>query len=313
MAIAGEGKYQLKGIYGKQSVPVFKIRKLGARHEVVDLMVKILLEGDVHDSWLTGDNHQILPTDTQKNTCYIAALNTDYDSGEAYGVALGRDILGRHAHISCVQLEVEERPWERVRIAGKEHNHAFIQSRDPHKITCNLRVPRNGSVEVTSGVREISLMKTTQSAFEGYIVDKYTTLEPVGPGSDNPDRIMCTEMNARWRYTSAAASPASTDFKAVNADVLRLLIEEFGGPADTGRFSKSLQETANRMAVRVLDDRPEIEEVKLVTPNIHHFRAGLEPFGLANPNVVFQTTDLRTSASGHIITQMSRKGASAKL
>jgi urate oxidase len=48
--------YQLSGIYGKQSVPVFKLRK-GRAHDIVDMAVKIMLEGQVSDSWLSGDNH----------------------------------------------------------------------------------------------------------------------------------------------------------------------------------------------------------------------------------------------------------------
>jgi len=38
--------------YGKQSVPVFKVRKDGLVHEVIDMMVDITLEGTVADSWL---------------------------------------------------------------------------------------------------------------------------------------------------------------------------------------------------------------------------------------------------------------------
>jgi urate oxidase len=101
---------------------VFKIRKersgVGKRHEVIDLMIQIMLDGHVQDSWLTGNNHQILPTETQKNTCarldvaclaastetwfgtgYVAALNNEYDCAEEYAVALANDILRRHTHI----------------------------------------------------------------------------------------------------------------------------------------------------------------------------------------------------------------------
>lgn len=54
--------------------PVFKINKEkgGNRHEVVDLKVHIMLEGDVYESW-SGFNHEILPTETQKNTCELVA------------------------------------------------------------------------------------------------------------------------------------------------------------------------------------------------------------------------------------------------
>ena len=34
--------------------------------------------GDINASWLEGLNHQIVPTETQKNTCYAIALKTDF-------------------------------------------------------------------------------------------------------------------------------------------------------------------------------------------------------------------------------------------
>ena len=45
--------YSLGAMYGKQSVPVFKVRKFGARHEVVDLLVQIMLDGKC-TSWGVG-------------------------------------------------------------------------------------------------------------------------------------------------------------------------------------------------------------------------------------------------------------------
>ncbi len=75
-------------------MPVFKVQKpSGKRHEIVDMVVSIMLEGDVAKSWLTGENSQILPTETQKNTCYAIALETDFRCIEQYALALGRDIL----------------------------------------------------------------------------------------------------------------------------------------------------------------------------------------------------------------------------
>lgn len=57
--------------YGKQSVPVFKIlrgrqddapRVDGGKDSILDMIVDILLEGDVSGSWLAGDNQgTILP------------------------------------------------------------------------------------------------------------------------------------------------------------------------------------------------------------------------------------------------------------
>jgi len=297
--------YELEASYGKQSVPVFKIRKQGKHHDVVDLMVQILLEGDVKNSWLTGDNRQILPTETQKNTCYVNSLNQEYDCAEDYGVGLALDILERHKHIMVVNLDITERPWQRAVVQGKPHNHVFLKPKDPWKMRTTLRVPRNGPTKVTSGVSDLCIMKTTQSGFENFIVDKYTTLQPVGPGSQNSDRIQCTEMTAHWVF----GQPPKDGYKVTNKGVLDILVEEWSGPPEEGIYSASVQVTAYRMATKVLEKYQCIDEVCIFTPNIHHYRSELETFGLQNANVVFQSTDCNTTASGLIKTLVKRSSS----
>ena len=63
------------------------------------------------------------------------------------------------------------------------------------------------------------------------------------------------------------------------------------------------------MCVEVLRNFADVSSVFLVTPNIHHYPYPLEQFGLSNPNIVFQSTDCHTTASGRIETHVSRPGA----
>jgi len=296
--------YQLKAKYGKQSVPVFKIRKNGSRHEIIDLKVKISLEGEILDSWTKGDNHQIIPTETQKNTCYALALKTDYDCPELYALSLARDMLDRHAHLSRVFVDCEQRVWERLTVDGEPHDHAFYSGTGPIINGCSVISDRI-SERVYSGVKGLRLMKTTQSGFKGYIEDEYTNLKPVGEGTSSPDRIMCTELEALWQYNQ----PPAHGYQSTNQAILNLLLEKWAGPARGGTYSKSVQETAHMMAQSVLNQFPEIESMYLGTPNIHHYRYGLEEFGLKNENVVFQSTDCHNTASGRIETRLSRRRA----
>eukprot|EP00052_Salpingoeca_macrocollata_P001317 m.24935 g.24935 ORF g.24935 m.24935 type:complete len:301 (-) comp11284_c0_seq1:316-1218(-) len=293
--------FHLDATYGKQSVPVFKVVKHGKKHTVIDMQVKIMLEGNVKDSWLTGENHQIVPTETQKNTCYALALQTDFDCAEDYGIALGNDMLARHKHIDRVKLEIAEKKWDRVKVFGSEHNHSFQCAKDATKNTCFVEVTRHGAT-VSSGVCDVNLMKTTQSGFKGFIQDKYTNLQPVGAGSSSPDRIMCTQLTTNWKFSRKPAS----GYAVANKAIFQTLLENWAGPPEDGRFSKSVQETAYIMATAVLDQFPEVESVYLATPNIHHYTYPLEQFGMKNPNVVFQSTDCHTTASGRIETRVSR-------
>jgi urate oxidase len=247
-----------------------------------------------------------LPTETQKNTCYANALLNEFDCVEDYGLALGRDILKRHKHIDAVRLELEERLWERVTVSdGGAHNHAFFAHRDPIKRTASIAMSRN-AFSVTAGVADIKLMKTTQSGFKGFIEDKYTNLKPVGEGTASPDRIMCTLLDGTWTYTRRP----SRGFSATNAQVLQVLLNQFAGPAKTGKFSLSLQDTTYRMCTAALNTVPELSEVHLKTPNVHFYTYPLETFGLSNPNIVFQSTDPASTASGRIVTTVRRPKSS---
>ena len=51
---------------------------------------------------------------------------------------------------------------------------------------------------ITSGVDGLTILKTTKSAFTGYIKDKLTTLKPA------TDRIFGTRATVTWDYASAA-------------------------------------------------------------------------------------------------------------
>ena len=105
--------YSLGASYGKQSVPVFKVLKSGQGasevHSVLDMVVQVTLFGAVDKSWLSGDNSQIVPTETQKNTGYAIALQNEFDCPEDYAAILGRDFLSRHGHLSTTEICVRAR------------------------------------------------------------------------------------------------------------------------------------------------------------------------------------------------------------
>jgi hypothetical protein len=52
-----------------------------------------------------------------------------------------------------------------------------------------------------------------------------------------------------------------------------------------------------------------IDSIDLVTPNVHYYAWPATKFGLDNPNVVFQSTEPSSTASGRIRTVLSRKAA----
>ena len=56
--------------YGKAESRVVRIVRDTPRHEIVDLNVTSLLRGDFEAAHVHGDQSNVLPTDTQKNTAF---------------------------------------------------------------------------------------------------------------------------------------------------------------------------------------------------------------------------------------------------
>jgi urate oxidase len=130
-------------------------------------------------------------------------------------------------------------------------------------------------VWVVSGLQDLVVLKSTGSEFKGFLKDEYTTLQ------ETDDRILATSLVARWRYQGTAVD-WNKSYDAVQAT----LVETF---ATT--YSRALQETLYLMGTRVLETAGDVAEIKFSAPNKHHFVYDLSPFGLDNPNEVFNAAD----------------------
>ena len=133
---------------------------------------------------------------------------------------------------------------------------------------------RDGGLEISGGLDDAYILKSSHSAFEGYPRDKYTTLE------ETKDRLLATSVSARWRYPSE-----DTKFGVIAKAIRTTLIETFAE-----HRSQSVQHTLYAMAKAALDHCVEIDEISLRMPNKHHLLVDLSPFGLDNPNEVFVAT-----------------------
>jgi urate oxidase len=263
--------------YGKAENRVVRIYRDGPRHEIRDVNVSTSLRGDFSAAHLTGDQSQVLPTDTQKNTCFAYAKEKGIGQVEDYALDLAEHFVDDIAAVEGARVEVEEYAWERVRIDGREHDHTWVR-RGPEVRTTVVTVEGTGDGRrtwVVSGLKDLVLLKSTGSEFWGYLKDDYTTL------AETHDRVMATSLTARWRYDGTEVS-----WDSVYADVHRLLISRF---ADV--HSLALQQTLWEMGKAVLEAHPEIAEIKLSAPNKHHFLVNLSPFGIDNTGEVFHAAD----------------------
>ena len=79
--------------YGKAENRVVRIIRDTPVHQIRDLNVSTSLRGDFADAHITGDQSQVLPTDTQKNTAFAYAKLHGISSIEDYALALGARLL----------------------------------------------------------------------------------------------------------------------------------------------------------------------------------------------------------------------------
>jgi len=262
--------------YGKAEVRVVKITRDTERHEIEDLNVTSQLRGDFAAAHLEGDNAHVVATDTQKNTIYAFARD-GIGSPEAFLLRLGEHFTSSFEWVTGGRWEAESYSWDRIRAHGSAHDHSFV--RNGQEVRTAVLVRDGATTHLISGLKDLTVLKSTQSGFVGYPKDKYTTLP------ETTDRILATDVSARWRFK------AGTDFNALDfnknyEDVKALLLEGF-----TEKYSHALQQTLFDMGTKVLEAHSEIEEIRFSMPNKHHFLVDLSPFGLDNPNEVFFAAD----------------------
>ena len=259
--------------YGKSRVRLVKVNRKAAQHELKDLNINIQFEGDFTSAHTVGDNSQILPTDTMKNTVYALARQTDIADIETFSNQLVQHFLSKNEQVSRVVIEISERLWGRIKVNGEPHPHAFMHCM-PERRTSRIEATRGRSI-VQSGLEDLLVLKTTDSGFSGFIKDEYTTLK------ETDDRIFATAVKAHWTYRDGWTSFAES-WRVVRS----LLIETFAT-----HNSLSVQQTLYAMGQAVLEAREEIIEINLSMPNKHCLPVDLSPFGLDNPNEVFLPID----------------------
>lgn len=259
--------------YGKSRVRLVKVNRREGRHELRDLTLSIRLEGEFEEAHVRGDNRDVLPTDTMKNTVYALARQLPIDAIEDFARALATHFLSENPVVSRARVTVHEQAWNRIPTRGRPHPHAFL--RVSNEIDVAAVTAGGDGTRVESGIDELRVLKTTASGFEGFARDRYTTLR------ETSDRVLATAMRVRWTYGLNEISYSEARTRAREA-----ILETF---AD--HESRSVQHTAYAMGEAVLERCPEIDTVAFSLPNKHHLIVDLTPFGLDNPNEIFVATD----------------------
>ena len=150
--------------YGKAGIRLVKVRRSRDSHEIVDLTLEVQLEGAFEPVY-QGDNERCIATDTMKNTVYAFARQDPIEHVEMFAARLAEHFSARPA-VSRVRISAWEHRWDRVAAGGRPHPHAFIQ---PGVEQWTTVVARDADgVQITSGLTNLVLLKTTESGFSGF-------------------------------------------------------------------------------------------------------------------------------------------------
>ena len=259
--------------YGKSRIRLVRVTRHGDRHQLRDFTVAIAFEGSYDTSYTDGDNRDVLPTDTMKNTVYALAARDGVGEPETFGALLGSHFIGRNPQLRRVTVDLIDHAWGRILVGNHEHGQAFVRS-GPETRTARVVTDRSGS-STTAGIADCVIMKTSHSGFEGYPRDEFTTLP------ETKDRLLATSMTTTWTY-----GHREVEFAATFLAVRKTLLEAFAG-----HDSLSVQHTLYAMGQRVLDSIGAVQSISIEMPNRHHLPINLTPFGMENRNEVFVATE----------------------
>jgi urate oxidase len=263
--------------YGKAGIRLVKVVREPGGHRVRDLTVAVALEGGFEAAHTAGDNSAVVATDTMKNTVYALAKDHLTGSIEEFGLSLCRHFLAAE-QVARVTVTLDEHRWRPLDLPTGPAADAFARAGAPTR-TAEVSAEA-GSETVEAGLRDLTVMKTSGSAFSGFPRDRYTTLR------DTEDRILATKVTATWRYAPLAEdADGGRDYDASWERVVDSILEVFAA-----HHSPSVQASIWLMAEQVLERHADVEEVRMTLPNLHHWLVDLSPFGLTNENEIFVAT-----------------------
>ncbi len=259
--------------YGKDHVRVMRIDRSADRHVVRELTVRAMLTGNFDTAFTEADNSTSVATDTVKNIINVVSRENISLGTELFCAAVAKKLLDSYPEVDSATVTAHETKWARLVVDGKPHDHSFLLDSNG-KPFAKVVATRDG-MTTESGIFGFTFMKSTQSGWEHYIHDRFTTIP------ETHDRMAATAMEASWRWRSTP-----TDYDSANAEILSALLKVF---ATT--YSASVQDSLYRMGMAALEAVPELSDISMACPNKHYLLINLSPFGLENNNQVFVSTD----------------------
>src|SRR3984893_9604827 len=98
-----------------------RIHRDGERHEVSQLNVKAMVEGDFARAYTDADNSTSVSTDTIKNVVNIVARENTGLCTEDFCQVLAKKYLDSYPQVRSVAIAAHEKKWSRLIFDGTRH------------------------------------------------------------------------------------------------------------------------------------------------------------------------------------------------
>ncbi|KAI7866557.1 hypothetical protein BDF14DRAFT_1743602, partial [Spinellus fusiger] len=202
----------------------------------------------------------------------------------------------------AVHVDIIKHKWSRIVVDGQPHPHSFVRDGEEIQTAKITHLRAGNTVTITSGLKNLLLLKTTGSAFHGFYKDEYTTLV------ETWDRIFSTSVDATWTYSPRPAEKyKSIDFSAIHAGVRTTTMDIFAKDD-----SASVQATLYLMQQQILGRYSDIEEISYALPNKHYIGIDLSKFNIDNTGKKMDVYHPQADPSG-LITAVAARRHTSKL
>jgi len=201
-------------------------------------------------------------------------------------------MVSKYDHIHKAFVTIEQLRWRRIDVRGQEHSHSFWRDGEEKRevdVAVDATKGKDSIVAtVSAGISDLLVLKSTGSAFEGFIRDEHTTLAEVD------DRIFSTSVDLKYTYAPfSVPTNASVDSFKV-ADELMAEGTAWDGNAVVAKArvatlevfaedeSASVQASLYKMAERILAENKHVQTVSYSLPNKHYIPVDMRYAGIDN-------------------------------
>ena len=236
-----------RNYYGKGDVIAYRLNR--EDNSFFGANVLLLIYGDAFwQTYTTGDNTNLVATDSMKNFIQRETINFDGNDLESYVRFLAKKFLATYPQAEGAQVTATEIPYVPQALACPVFTPA-----GPERAQARIEINRKGLVEIRSGLQGFKLLRLSGSAFYGFVRDQYTTLP------DIRNRPLHMWLDLEWSYIDATDAFSRG---AATAAVRKLVYQVFAGFE-----SGSIQQIIYQVGTKMLQDIPVIQEIHLEADN----------------------------------------------